>query len=69
MLDFDIGLLSFYDNLMCVSQPCALVWMLCYFILKYFPMFISFVECFMISVLNVRMLYLFAYNGHGNLSH
>jgi len=69
MLDFGIGLLSFYDNIMCVSQPCALVWMLCYFILKYFPMFISLVECFMISVLNVRMLYLFAYHGHGNLSH
>ena len=69
MLDFGIGLLSFYDNIMCVSQPCALVWMLCYFILKYFPMFISLVECFMISVLNVRMLYLFACHGHGNLSH
>ena len=69
MLDFGIGLLSFYDNIMCVSQPCALVWMLCDFILKYFPMFISLVECFMISVLNVQMLYLFAYHGHGNLSH
>ena len=32
-------------------------------------MFISFVACFMISVLNVRMLYLFAYHGHGKLSH
>ena len=44
MLDFGIGLLSFYDNIMFVSQPCALVWMLCYCILKYFPMFISLVE-------------------------
>ena len=34
-----------------------------------FSMFISFVACFMISVLNVRMLYLFAYHGHGKLSH
>ena len=56
MLDFGIGLLSFYDNIMCVYQPCVLVWMLCDFILKYFPMFISLVECFMISVLNVQML-------------
>ena len=69
MLDFGFGLLSFYDNIMCVSQPCALVWMFCDFILKYFPMFISLVQCFMISVLNVWMLYLFAYHGHGNLSH
>ena len=54
---------------MCVSQPCALVWMTCYFMLKYFPMFLFLVECFMLSALNVRMLYLFAYHGHDNLSH
>ena len=69
MLDFGIGLLSFYDNIMCVSQPCALVWMICYFMLKYFPMFISLVECFVLSALNVRMLYLFAYHGLDYLSH
>ena len=72
-LSIDVGyrywLLSFYDNIMCVSQPCALVWMICYFMLKYFPMFISLVECFVLSALNVRMLYLFAYHGHDYLSH
>ena len=68
MLDFGIGLLSFYDNIMCLSTMCSCL-MLCYFILKYFPMFISLVECFMISVLNVRILYLFAYHGHSKLSH
>ena len=32
-------------------------------------MFISLVECFMLSALSVRMPYLFAYHGHDNLSH
>ena len=35
----------------------------------FFPMFISYVVCFMISVLNVQMLSLYAYHGHGKLSH
>ena len=52
-----------------VSQPCVLVWMLWSFILKFFPMFISYVVCFMISVLNARMLSLYAYHGHGRLFH
>ena len=62
-------LLSCYENIMCVSQLCALVWMICYFMLKNFPMFISFVECFMLFALSVRMPYLFAYHGHDNLFH
>jgi len=66
---FRCWLLSCFENIMCVSQPCALVWMMCYFMLKFFPMFISLVECFMLSALSVRMPYLFAYHGHDNLSH
>ena len=51
-----------------VSQPCTLVWMIGFFMLKYFSLLISLVECFMLSALNVRMLYLFAYHGLDNLS-
>ena len=72
-LSIDVGfrywLLSFHDNIMYVSQPCALVWMTGFFMLKYFPLFISLVEWFMLSALNVWMLYMFAYHGHDNLSH
>ena len=52
-----------------VSPPCTLVWMIGFFMLKYFSWLISLVECFMLSALNVRMLYLFAYHGLDNLSH
>ena len=34
-----------------------------------FFMFISYVVCFMLAVLNVRMMSLCAYHGHGRLSH
>ena len=71
-LSIDVGvrywLLSFYDNIMYVSHPCALVWMIGFFMLKYFSLLISLVEYFMLTALNVRMLYLFAYHGLDNLS-
>ena len=55
--------------MLCLTAMCSSLGALILHFEIFFPMFISYVVCFMISVLNVRMLSLYAYHGHGKLSH
>ena len=53
--------------MLCLTAMCSILGVL---ILHFeiLSLFLSYVVCFMLSVLNVRMLSLYAYHGHGRLS-
>ena len=63
-----IPLKHFIFCMLCLTAMCSILGVL---ILHFeiLSLLLSYVVCFMLSVLNVRMLSLYAYHGHGRLSH
>ena len=54
--------------ILCLTAMCSILGVLI-FHFDILRMFLSYVVLFMLSILNVRMLSIYAYHGHGRLSH